>query len=130
MADETQDRKAADAEAAAEVKTVDKQNAEAEKVVKARKDERGDVSPAPAFANTVPVAEKDFPSVEDTKVNVLRGDDVDPNEGWTAQSETPYVDRESIPGSTVRKHELPTIEGLEAHGIDPVAYVAGVAVTK
>lgn len=130
MADETQDRTAADAEAAAEVKTVEDQNKDAEKVVSGRQKQRdADGKAAPVFANTVKVTEKDFPSVEDDKVNVL-AEYKDANEGWTVQSENPFVDRESVPGTYVRKHELPTVEGLKAHDIDPVSYVAGVAVSK
>lgn len=126
MADEVKDRKAADAEAAAEAKAVNAQNKEAEKTVEARKSER-DTEVGPVFPNTVQVSEGDFPRA--AKANLLSSP-VDPNEGWTVQSETPYVVGESLPGQYVAKSELPTKEGLEAHGIDPVSYVAGVPVSK
>lgn len=79
-------------------------------------------------AEPVEVVEEDFPSVEEK--DVQRGDVPDPNEGWTVQSEASYVEVESVPGYTVQKHELPTVEGLKAHVTDPVAYVAGVTVVK
>lgn len=126
MADEVKDRKAADAEAQAEAKAVDAANKDAEKVVEARASER-EVESGPRFLNTVQVTEDDFPSAKSPKVPLLSSP-VDANEGWTVQSEVGYVDATSLPGQYVQKSELPTKEGLAAHGIDPVPYVAGVPV--
>jgi hypothetical protein len=90
----------------------------------------------PDFVGTTDVTEDDFPSVEDEAVNVKRGDDSDPNEGWTVQSvndeDNPrtYEVPEAVPGYVVTKAELPTREGLEALGVDPVAYVAAVPVVE
>lgn len=133
MASETIDKKAADAEAQAEAKTVAAQNTEAEKVADKRaKEHRGDDERlANHFAGMVPVTDlKSLPSVKDRNVNLVQAPSVESDQGWTVQSEVPTTDRASIPGQYVQPHELPTREGLEALGIDPLPYLAGVAVRK
>lgn len=135
MATETTDRKAAEAEAKAEAKTVEGGNKAAEKVSEARAKQRGsdkDEAVAP-FPNAVALTDDHIPSVEDEQVNLLQSP-VDATEGWTVQSEAvdgeaDVVARESIPGYYVRPEELPTREGLEAHGIDPLTYLAPVPVS-
>lgn len=126
MATETTNRKAAEAEAKAEAKTVEDGNAAAEKANEKRADKREAVAP---FPNTVALEDKHLPSAEDA--NLLQAE-VDGSVGWTAQSDVDVPSaptRESLAGYFVRPEELPTREGLEAMGIDPLTYLAPVPVT-
>jgi hypothetical protein len=122
MADQSKDEKAPQSSDAPKKETVNEQpNAKAA---------------GPDYVDTVEVSKDDFPSVEDEDVNVERGDAPYENEGWTVQhvdrdgDERSYVVPEAVPGYTVTKDELPTREGLEALGVDPVAYVAAVPVVE
>ena len=132
MATETTNRKAAEAEAKAEAETVEAGNKATEKANEGRAKASGrDKEEAAApFPNSVVLTEKHLPSVEDANLLAAPVDEA----GWTVQSVLDedaevVVRREEVPGYYVRPEELPTREGLEALGVDPLTYLAGVPVS-
>lgn len=132
MADEKINLEAAEGEADAEAQAVVEGNrAQAEVNAERAKAKEADGEALAPFPNAVALtSEDDLPSVEDDQVHLLQTP-VD-SEGWTIQSEVSdpvNASRENIPGYYVRPEELPTREGLAAHGIDPLTYLAGVPVT-